>query len=136
MLGFVPVWSTAAFGDRDTDPWARVCHRMVDDLFGRPGPVVCGRSTEGLFFGRDLDWADVPVGQRCARCTAGTVPTPPASPRTPCGPSVGLTGGVEADVGAERPERGPHRVADLRPGESAEAAAEGGHGDARLGMGR
>lgn len=59
----MPVWSTRRAGDP-----ASVGHLMVDDGYGRPAPPACGASSEGLFFRRDHDWADVPEGQRCEGC--------------------------------------------------------------------
>jgi hypothetical protein len=63
MLRGVPVWSSLPQGD----PMS-VGHRMDEDGYGRASLPVCGRTSEGLFFRRDVRWDQVPVGQRCARC--------------------------------------------------------------------
>ena len=45
-----------------------VGHRMVDDSYGRPGTPVCGCSTNGLWFRRDVSGERVPVAQQCSAC--------------------------------------------------------------------
>lgn len=63
MIDVVPVWSTRRQGDPTS-----IGHRMVGDEHGRPGLPVCGGSTHGLWFRRDVTWERVPEPQRCRSC--------------------------------------------------------------------
>jgi hypothetical protein len=68
-MALMPVWSTRRQGDPSS-----LAHRMKPDAHGRPTTSACGRSTDGLWFRRDVEWERVPETQRCPECGAEPFP--------------------------------------------------------------